>query len=102
MKTDLCLICLENKNNIIQLLHIKPIGHIESHKMCNDCLIFFNKNICPFCRGIIILPRKNNNNNSNKIDILFLKRFVILLYAYTFIILFIFINGYYDYPVYFC
>jgi hypothetical protein len=104
MKTELCLICLENKNNIIQLLHIKPIGYTSSHKMCNDCLFFFNKDVCPFCRGNIILPK---NNNKNKINILFLQRFVILLYllyvlyAYIFIILFICINDYFGYLVYF-
>jgi len=107
MKTELCLICLENKNNIIQLLHIKPIGYTSSHKMCNDCLFFFNKDVCPFCRGNIILPKNNNKNNYNKINILFLQRFVILLYllyvlyAFIFIILFICINDYFGYLVYF-
>jgi hypothetical protein len=47
-----CPICMENKSNLIALKHaVGTIGDVSSHRMCEDCLVHYTKNECPFCKG---------------------------------------------------
>lgn len=60
---ELCNICMEDKDNIIQLIHLISIGDVTSHKMCQDCYKRLKTKICPFCNGKIIKSAEEKSDN---------------------------------------